>query len=254
MRLNKITDECLEKFREERIKDGASQITIGKDLFLISSLYRIAALKGMDQRHEVRGWRLVDLHNPVRLIALPKPGKARERRLRNVIGNHGVSEESRLIEQLRTQEHAEEMVDFVRFAIATGMRRSEILRLTRESIIDEAGTCIAFLPMSKNGDWRRVVLNQIAFEIALTRAEAVDAGEPLFTLTQNQITHLWRKARTAIGAHDLRIHDLRHEALSRMASAGLHLGELQRQSGHRNPKTLARYLNARPGDIAAKLG
>lgn len=253
-RLNEITSDCLEKFREERLKDGASNITIGKDLFLISSVFRIAALKGMDQRHEVRGWNLTTLANPVKLIALPKPGKPRERRLRVLPGNHGINEEQRIIEQLRAQDHGEEMVDFMMFAVATGMRKGEIKRIMREGIFEEDGVMIAYVPKSKNDDERRVVLNSVALQIALKRVAMIDDSEPLFGLTVNQVDHLWRKARKAVKSEDLRIHDLRHEGLSRMASAGLHLGELQRQSGHRSPKSLARYLNARPGDIAAKLG
>lgn len=251
--LGRITDEHLETFRDERKSVGASSITIGKDLFLISSLFRIAALKGMDRRHDVRGWGLVDLANPVKLIVLPKPGKSRERRFRNMPGNHGQTEEQRILDQLRQQDHGEEMIDYVRFLVATGMRRDEVQRLLREGIFDEHGVTIAYLPESKNDDERRVVLSPMALDIALKRVGMTDPGEKLFSLSENQITHLWRKAREAVGSHDLRIHDLRHEALSRMASAGLHLGELQRQSGHRNPRTLAKYLNALPSDIARKL-
>jgi hypothetical protein len=39
-----------------------------------------------------------------------------------------------------------------------------------------------------------------------------------------------------------------------MADAGLTLGELQAQSGHRSAQMLLRYTNAKARDIAAKLG
>ena len=52
----------------------------------------------------------------------------------------------------------------------------------------------------------------------------------------------------------VRFHDLRHEALSRMAGMGLTIGELQAQSGHTTAQILLRYVNARAGDIAKKLG
>ena len=53
---------------------------------------------------------------------------------------------------------------------------------------------------------------------------------------------------------DFRFHDVRHEALSRMADMNMTLGELQAQSGHRTAQMLMRYVNARPKDILAKLG
>ena len=257
LQMGKITDDDLEQFREERQAGGATAITITKDLFLISGLFRIAALKGMDQRHEVRGWGLTTLTNPVKLIKLAKPGSPRRRRFRNAPGNQGPGEEQRIMEQLRQQAHGTEMVSYVMFSVATAMRRSEILKLTRESIIDEGGTTMAFIPKgnTKNDDERRVVLNRLALQIAMQRMEETDPGQPLIPLSVNQITHLWRKARKAIGSPDLRMHDLRHEGLSRMASAGLHIGELQRQSGHRNARTLAEtYLNGMASDIARKLG
>ena len=52
----------------------------------------------------------------------------------------------------------------------------------------------------------------------------------------------------------VRFHDLRHEALSRMADMGLTISELQAQSGHATAQILLRYVNARAGDIARKLG
>ena len=50
-----------------------------------------------------------------------------------------------------------------------------------------------------------------------------------------------------------RFHDLRHEALSRMAGLGLTIGELQAQSGQRTAQILLRYVNAKPSEIAKKL-
>ena len=39
-----------------------------------------------------------------------------------------------------------------------------------------------------------------------------------------------------------------------MANRGLNAGELKGQSGHRTPEILLRYLNARPSEVAKKLG
>lgn len=55
------------------------------------------------------------------------------------------------------------------------------------------------------------------------------------------------------GVTGLTLHDLRHEALSRQAAAGLTIGELQQQSGHRTAQILLRYVNAAPRMLAESL-
>jgi integrase len=68
------------------------------------------------------------------------------------------------------------------------------------------------------------------------------------------VSYRWRRMREKTGITNLKIHDLRHEALSRMAEKGLHIGELKAQSGHKTAQTLLRYVNAVPANIAQKLG
>ena len=57
------------------------------------------------------------------------------------------------------------------------------------------------------------------------------------------------------GIEDLKFHDTRHEALSRMFEVkSLNLPEVQLFSGHLEPRTLMRvYANLRPKDLADKL-
>ena len=53
--------------------------------------------------------------------------------------------------------------------------------------------------------------------------------------------------------HDVTFHDLRHEALSRLAARGFTLAELKRQSGHKSDAALLRYINAVPAEMRKKL-
>ena len=52
---------------------------------------------------------------------------------------------------------------------------------------------------------------------------------------------------------DLRLHDLRHEAISRFFEFGLSLPEVAVISGHKTPAMLFRYTHLRPEDISSKL-
>ncbi len=52
---------------------------------------------------------------------------------------------------------------------------------------------------------------------------------------------------------DLHFHDLRHEAISRLADK-LQLHELMKVTGHKSSAMLARYYHPKASDLALKLG
>ena len=53
----------------------------------------------------------------------------------------------------------------------------------------------------------------------------------------------WRRARTLAGVGDLQLRDLRHEAGSRFAEAGMPINYVSGMLGHTNLTTTSRYLN-----------
>ena len=62
-----------------------------------------------------------------------------------------------------------------------------------------------------------------------------------------------RSDREALAKIDLRWHDLRHEALSRLADDGVPVHELQMLAGHANITTTQRYMNARANSLAESM-
>lgn len=62
-----------------------------------------------------------------------------------------------------------------------------------------------------------------------------------------------RQERDAIARINLRWHDLRHEALSRLADEGVPVHELQMLAGHANITTTQRYMNARANSLAESM-
>lgn len=64
------------------------------------------------------------------------------------------------------------------------------------------------------------------------------------------------EAQAGSGAafHDLHLHDLRHEAASRWAEAGLNINFISALLGHGNLTTTSRYINTKAPDIARALG
>ena len=56
-----------------------------------------------------------------------------------------------------------------------------------------------------------------------------------------------------MGIENLYIHDLRHEAISRLFEMGLSIPEVALISGHRDPRMLFRYTHLRAEDVAEKI-
>ncbi len=62
-----------------------------------------------------------------------------------------------------------------------------------------------------------------------------------------------RLEREALAKINLHWHDLRHEALSRLADDGVPVHELQMLAGHANITTTQRYMNARANSLAESM-
>jgi integrase len=62
-----------------------------------------------------------------------------------------------------------------------------------------------------------------------------------------------RSEREALAKINLHWHDLRHEALSRLADDGVPVHELQMLAGHANVTTTQRYMNARVNSLAESM-
>ena len=73
-------------------------------------------------------------------------------------------------------------------------------------------------------------------------------------MTGNAVRLAWERLRMRAECHDLRFHDLRHEAVSRLFERGLNLAEVSAISGHRELRMLQRYTHLRAADLVDRLG
>lgn len=120
--------------------------------------------------------------------------------------------------------------DVVLFAALTGLRRSEILRLTPA---DVRGTEIVVSARSKSGRSRIVPMPPEAVRIAKRLPFAI--GVPLLTKRFNA-------ARVAAGLPDIRFHDLRHAYGTWLAEAGTDGPTIRDVMGHSSLTVTSRYL------------
>jgi len=147
----------------------------------------------------------------------------------------------------------------IQFALETGMRRGEIMGLKWCDI--DLTRRRAFLHITKNGEPRQVPLTlksiQILGEVKNVHPEQVfpismDALRRYFDKAIKVAKENW-KSKGVNPFNDLRLHDCRHEALSRLSDAGLNVIELSHISGHKTLMQLARYTHPSHEAILKKL-
>ncbi|WP_028587468.1 integrase [Desulfocurvus vexinensis] len=211
-----------------RQDEGAGAQTITHEINLISRIYGIASTD----------WGMESLHNPAKRVNKPKLPPGRSRRLE-------VKEEEQLL-----QAADERLKPVILFALETAMRRSEIAELSWDRV--DLKQRFIHLPMTKNGEARSVPLSRSAIEILKSIPRNIQ-GE-VFGLSANWITKLFHRASTGAGLPDLRFHDLRHEAISRLfENTDLDVMEIKTISGHKTLQMLARYSHLRAHRLADRL-
>lgn len=191
----------------------------------------------------VKDWGKLD-RNPYEEIGKndrPQDGKPRNRRFQG-------DEYSRLKKVL----DGESLVALV-VLVESAMRRSELLSLEWGNVKFKGLLGSARLVNTKNNEERTVPLSSNAVT-ALQTLNHCESGK-VFKLTPAMLNHKWRAARFAIGAQDLRIHDLRHEATSRLfEKKGFNVIEASAVTGHKSIQMLKRYANLNVDLLAKRLG
>jgi integrase len=143
-------------------------------------------------------------------------------------------------------------------AIETGMRFGELASVTWADVNLEKRTI--FLPDTKNGSPRTVPLSIRALNAIQTQPRSIDGR--LFSAKPGSIRSafliaLYRAQATQpeskIFLRELRFHDLRHEAVTRLFERGLNPIEVGMVSGHKTLSMLQRYTHLRSGDLVTKL-
>ena len=106
------------------------------------------------------------------------------------------------------------------------------------------------LERSKNGRGRIVPLTNTA----LMTIEALPRDDLfVFPVKPDTLKQSWRRLVKRAGILDLRFHDLRFEAISRLLEMGLTIPEAASVRGHRTASMLARYAHPDPVKVREKM-
>lgn len=141
------------------------------------------------------------------------------------------------------------MPEIFRFAIASAMRRAEITRIMWADVDTAKRTVIIRDrkdPHQKTGNDQIVPLLGEAWEIvqAMPRTD-----ERIFPVDEIKVSQLFKAAVEKLGINDLHLHDLRHEATSRLFEQGYQIQEVAIVTGHRSWDMLKRYTQLRPESL-----
>jgi len=218
-----------------------------------------------------KDWGLAWMANPVLLVRRPSVADARDRRLFDRIRLRGVSEtecpRNELTWILRAS-RSPELSTILTLAVETGMRRSEICGMRRERVDLTRG--VVHLPDTKNGTSREVPLTPWAKEVLRRFLMGRPLRGAVFSIQPGSVTRAFIRARNRAGRdyremcrrhgrrahpgcfHDLRLHDLRHEALSRLADV-FAMHQLAKVGGHKDTRMLLRYYHPRGWELARTL-
>jgi integrase len=114
---------------------------------------------------------------------------------------------------------------------------------------------VATLPDTKTGDTRQVPLSTAAIAALSALPRHFKNSRVFWTWARaDSLQNAWRRAVKAAGIDDLRFHDLRHEAVSRLFELGLNPMEVAAISGHKTLQMLKRYTHLRAAELVLKLG
>lgn len=277
-----IRSADLAKLRDDWLKNY-KPATVLRRLAVLSHVFSIAR----------KEWGMESLSNPVELVRKPQANNARTRRIASAQLPADAEADVEAESQRGAQEGELERVaaasgsallpSIIWLAVETAMRRGEIVALQWKHV--DLKRRVAHLPATKNGSARDVPLSSRAVETlqALQRARAVGVEEAgtegrrmpsdgrVFAIRSDAVTRAFERAvararkgyieqcaasKVAPDAgflSDLRFHDLRHEATSRLASI-FPMHELTKITGHKDPRMLMRYYHPRAEELAKKLG
>lgn len=153
-------------------------------------------------------------------------------------------------------EPSEKIRDFIKLALFTGQRRSNVLAMRWENVDLQRG--VWFLPKTKTGR-HEVPLTVEAIEVLKRRKDA--NGDSEFVLPGHHgREHLrdpmtgWRAILERAGIDDLRIHDLRRSLGSWQAITGASLPVIGKTLGHSQPSTTAVYSRLSDDPVRSAMG
>lgn len=225
-----INAQTIAAWRDSRLTRVSSS-TVAREMQLLSHVFSMA----------IREWGFALPSNPVRMVRKPVGMPSRDRVLTEV-------ERTKLVESLSSCGNVW-VKPVVVFALETAARRGEILALQWKDIDLDRAT--AKLSVTKTGLPRTIPLSSACVRLLCALPRSMDGR--VFPISASALQQAYRRGVKRAAINDFTFHDLRHDALTRLAKLGLSILELRAISGHTTANMLQRYVSIDPAELARKI-
>lgn len=226
--------------RSRRAK-GAGPATVGNDLTWIGVILRAAkSVQNLPVTPEI----VDEARTACRELRLIGKSRRRDRR-------PTPQELAKLDEYFARRDRRSRipMKDVMWFAVHSARREAEICRIEwadndgagRTGIVRDAKH-----PRHKEGNHRRFKFTPEAWAIVQRQPRS---AEYIFPYDPRSVCAAFTRACQVLGIKDLRFHDLRHEATSRLFERGYQIHEVTQFTLHESWNELKRYTNLRPENV-----
>jgi integrase len=136
-------------------------------------------------------------------------------------------------------------------ALQTGMRRSEILNLSRQDVDFQRRT--VFVRQSKNGQQRTIPMSDMLYD-TLKAMKVRSIGGGLFPVSASSLRAAFSGAVAKAGIEDFHFHDLRHTFATRLIQNGADPYSVQLLLGHKSFAMTRRYAHHNIESLRRALG
>ncbi len=236
--LDKIDEEDVEKYKNERQEDGVSTSTINRELAVLSHLFTKAIQ-----------WKWLN-NRPI----VVKKFKETEHRITYLT----VEQIDRLLDAAK-QDQNPYIYRFIVIGLETGMRLMEILSIRLEHI--DLDRRVIFIPHAKAGA-RHQPISEYLTEVLTPYLHNTQPNQIwLFPAEKSVTGHCvniskpFRRVVAAAGMNPKEVvrHTLRHTAITHLVQAGVDLPTVKRISGHKTLQMVERYSHQNGSHIQAAM-
>lgn len=239
--VSKITPGDISKWAMERHKSGNKPATVMHYLATLSAAFNAAGpLFDVDANVKAVTTAIARL----RMLRTIAPSERRERRATD-------AELDVLERELLAREGPIPVSVIMRLAVALPRRREELLTMRWEDLSAD-GKTIKLWDTKNPRKLRHEVIPVPPAALAIIKSlPRLDSR--ILPYKPESVSSAFQRAAKRAGLCDLRLHDLRHEGISRLFERGLSIEEVALISGHTSWATLRRYTHLRPESVTEKL-
>lgn len=229
-------------FCKTRSEEGAGPYTINMDLGKLGTVMRLTSAHLKLQLPDV----VAQARPLLSHMALIGSGGKRERRPNDDELGHVLA----WLAEHKGQLYA----DVVAFAVGSAMRRGEIARVVWADLDPAKKTVLVRdrkHPRQKKGNDMWVPLLGGMWDLVQRQPsrDDPDGDGRIFPIHPQTISKYFKQACDALGVPDLRLHDMRHDGISKLFEQGFGIPQVALVSGHQNWNNLKRYTNLKPEDL-----